>query len=183
MTGWGIKEVIPVSCPSEALHTTPRLSRYIYYKLMTLIPVSAAVIGIFRHANSWIWLWLYIGLCLSHALVMNAIKCPHCDYYKMGERTFSCFMWWRMPRLYKSRVGRESRFVGIYAPIGMLMLTIYPTLWLWKQWELLLIYLLSVVVVVLSIGHNECSRCLNFDCGHNTVSESVRKEYREFVES
>ena len=171
-----------MSCSSEALHTKPKLSRYVYYKLMTLIPVSAAVIGISRYAESWIWLWVYVGLCLSHALVMNAVKCPHCPYYKMGQNTFSCFMWWRMLRLYKPRAGLESRFVGIYAPIGMLILTIYPTLWLWRQWELLFLYLLSVVVVVLSIGENECSRCLNFECSHNTVSDTVKKEYQELVE-
>ena len=115
-----------MSCSNEALHTKPKLSRYVYYKLMTLIPVSAAVIGISRYAESWIWLGIYFGLCLSHALVMNAVKCPHCAYYKMGQNTFSCFMWWRMRRLYKPRAGPESRLVGIYAPIGMLILTITP---------------------------------------------------------
>ncbi len=143
--------------------------------------VSAAVIGITRHADSFLWTGIYLGLCLAHAAVMNAIKCPHCPYYKMGGKTFSCFMWWHMPRLYTPRPGPESRFVAVYAPIGMLILTAYPVFWLWREWELLLLFLLSIVVVVLSIGHNECSRCLNFECGHNTVSDSVRKEYMELV--
>jgi len=45
------------------------------------------------------------------------------------------------------------------------------------QWELLLLYALGIVVLVQSIGMHECTRCLNFDCGHNAVSEEVKREY------
>lgn len=172
-----------MACPAAALWSKPSLSRFVYYKLLTLIPVSAALIGITRHASSILWTAGYVALCLAHAAVMNAIKCPHCPYYRMGDKTFSCFIWWKAPRLYQPRPGPESRFVAVYAPIGMAVLTIYPVFWLWQEWELLLLYLLSIVVLVLSIGYNECSRCLNFDCGHNTVSEGIRKEYREVVGS
>jgi hypothetical protein len=41
-----------MACPSAALSTTPTLYRFIYYKVLTLIPVSAAIIdmvgGIYR---------------------------------------------------------------------------------------------------------------------------------------
>lgn len=164
-------------CASEALWLKPTLSRYIYYKLMTLIPVSAAVIGLIRHGGTLIWAGLYLGLCLVHAAVMNAVKCPHCAYYKLGNRSFSCFIWWKTPKLYKERSGPESRFVAIYAPIGMLVLSVYPTLWLWREWELLLLYVLSLVVLVLSIGHNACTHCLNFECGHNAVPKTIRDEF------
>ena len=170
-----------MACPTEALWSKPTLSRFVYYKLLTLIPVSAALIGITRHAESVLWVGGYIGLCLFHAALMNAIKCPHCPYYKMGDKTFSCFMWWATPRLYKPRPGPESRFVGVYAPIGMLVLTAFPLFWLWHEWELLFLYLLSIAVLILSIGHNECSRCLNFECGDNTVSDTLRKEYLEVI--
>jgi hypothetical protein len=164
-------------CSREALSSEPSLKRYVFYKLLTLIPVSAVLVALVRHAESLFWIGCYMGLCLVHAAVMNAIKCPHCAYYKMGEKTFSCFMWWRTPRLYRPRPGPESRFVSVYAPIGMLVLTAFPLFWLWHDWALLVIYLLSVAVIVLSIGLNECTRCLNFSCGHNTVSDAVREEF------
>ena len=122
-----------MTCASEALWVKPTFSRYVYYKLMTLVPVSAALIGIIRHGSTWVWPALYLALCLVHAAVMNAIKCPHCAYYKQGDSSFNCFIWWRTPKLYRERPGPESPFVGIYAPIGMLVLAVYPTLWLWHE--------------------------------------------------
>jgi len=168
-----------MDCPQTALAAKPELSRYIYYKLLVLIPVSAALIAIVRHADSWFWPFVYIGLCLGHAGIMFTIKCPHCPYYQMGDKTLKCFMWWGMPKLYKARHGPESKFVGVYAPIGMLVLTVFPIYWLRFEWELLLLFLLSIVVVVMSIGQTECPRCLNFECPHNRVDESVRTAYAE----
>ena len=166
-----------MSCAPEALWSKPTLSRFVYYKLMTLIPVSAALIGIYKHEDWILWSCIYIGLCLLHAAIMNAVKCPHCTYYKMGEKTYSCFIWWKTPRLYAPRNGPESGFVAIYVPFGMLVLTAFPIYWLWHQWGLLFLYILSIIVLVLSFAHNECPRCLNFDCGNNTVSEKVKKEF------
>lgn len=166
-------------CPDTALATKPNFSRFVFYKLLTAIPVSAALIAMIRYSGAFYWPVAYVALCLLHAGVMNAIKCPHCPYYKMEGKRYRCFIWWGAPKLYKPRPGPEKRYVAIYAPIGMLILTLFPIYWLWIQWELLLFYLLGVVVLVQSIGMSECTRCLNFDCGHNTVPEDVRREYRE----
>jgi hypothetical protein len=152
----------------------------VYYKLLTLIPVSAALIGFTRYADSILWPLLYIGLCLTHAGIMYAIKCPHCAYYKMSGKTHRCFIWWGVPKLFEPREGPESKIVGVYAPIGMLVLALFPVYWLWNEWALLLLYLLGVVVLAMSIGSNECPRCLNFQCSHNTVPEELRKEYLEW---
>lgn len=46
-----------------------------------------------------------------------------------------------------------------------------------------MLYLLSVVVIVLSIGENECSLdALISSAAITPVSDSVKKEYREHVE-
>lgn len=164
-------------CPETGLLLRHEVSRFVYYKLLTLIPVSVAVIGIARYSEAFYWPFVYIGLCLLHAGIMFTIKCPHCPYYKMDGKLHHCFMISGVPKIYKPRPGPESRLVGIYAPVGMAVLTFFPVYWLWFQWELLLIYLLSVVVLVTSIGLNECPRCLNFECAHNKVPEDVRKAY------
>lgn len=59
----------------------------------------------------------------------------------------------------------------------MTVLTFFPVYWLRFQWELLLLYFLSIGVVLLSIGLNECPRCLNFACPHNRVPDEVREAY------
>lgn len=94
-----------MACPSSALSTEPTLTRFVYYKVVTLVPVSAALVAITRHSGSL----------------------------------------------------------------------------LWQEKVLLLIYALGIVGLVMSIGLNACSRCLNFDCGHCGVPEEIRKEHRETI--
>jgi hypothetical protein len=149
----------------------------VYYKLFTLIPLSAALIAITRYSEAIYWPFVYIGLCLLHAGIMFTIKCPHCPRYKTDGKIHRCFMIWGVPKIYEPRPGPEKRFVGIYAPIGILALTVFPVYWLRFQWELLFLYLLSIIVLLTSIGLNECPRCPNFDCGHNKVPADVREAY------
>lgn len=165
-----------------ALNTQPDLSRYVFYKMLTFIPVSIAFVAIIRYSSGFLWPLVYALLLIGHAAVMYSIKCPHCAYYKRNGRTLKCFMWWGVPKLYKPRQGPEKKYVGVYAPIGMLILTLYPIYWLRYEWELLMVFILSIAVVILSIGQTECSRCLNFECSHNTVPEDLQKEYRRLID-
>jgi hypothetical protein len=101
----------------------------------------------------------------------------------MDGKGLQCFIWWGAPKLYQPRKGPERGFVGQYAKFGMLVLTLFPVYWLWQEKAFLLVYALGIVGLVMSIGINECSRCLNFDCGHCGVPEDIRKEYLETIES
>lgn len=165
-----------MACPAVGLNLEPTLARFIHYKLLTLVPVSAALTALLRHGESLLRPALYVGLCLAHAGIMNAAKCPH---YRMGDRTFACFIWWRTPRLWADRSGPEAAWVGRYAAIGMAVLTFFPVPWLWQELPLLLLYFLGIGGLVMSIGLNECSRCLNLDCAHCAVPEALRREYLE----
>jgi hypothetical protein len=166
-----------MACPETGLLLKHEMSRFVFYKLLVLVPISAAVIALARHSEIVYLPFVYIGLCLLHAVIMFTIKCPHCAYYKMGGKIHHCFMITGVPKVYKPRPGPESKFVGIYAPIGIAVITIFPLYWLRFEWELLMVYLLSIAAIITSIGLNECSRCLNFECGHNTVPKDVRNAY------
>jgi hypothetical protein len=166
-----------MACPTAALSTTPTLDRFIYYKVLTLVPVCAALIAMMTHAGSLLWPALYVGLCLTHAGIMFSVKCAHCPYYKMEGKGLRCFIWWGTPKLYKPREEPEPAWVGKYAMFGMMVLTFFPVYWLWQAKSMLLIYGLGIVGLVMSIGLNECSRCLNFDCGHCGVPEALRTEF------
>jgi hypothetical protein len=108
-----------MSCPKTAVLDEPEFGRFVFYKLLTAIPVAAALIAMFRYSEALYWPFIYVGLCLLHAGIMYTIKCPHCAYYKKGGKTHHCFMIWGAPKIWKPRSGPESRIVGIYAPIGM----------------------------------------------------------------
>lgn len=44
-----------MACPSIALSTEPTLTRFIYYKFLTLVPVTAALTAMARHGESILW--------------------------------------------------------------------------------------------------------------------------------
>ena len=163
--------------PTVGLSTKHSFTRFIYYKTLTLIPVSTALIAMIRHGESVVWPILYGGLCLTHAGIMNAAKCPHCPYYKMGDRTFACFIWWNTPKLWADRAGPEAPWVKRYALFGISVLTFFPVYWLVQEWPLLIVYFLGIAGLVMSIFLNECTRCLHFECGNCGVTEEVRREY------
>jgi hypothetical protein len=170
-----------VDCPGTALEATPTLGRFLYYKILTAVPVFAALVAIARHADAWYWPFVYVVVCLVHAGIMYTIKCPYCAYYKLEGKKHRCFIWWGVPKLYEPRTGQEPKFVGIYAKIGMLVLAFFPVYWLWSDWVLLVVYFLSLVGLVVSIGMHQCPRCLHFDCAHNQVPEDVKELYRKSV--
>ena len=162
-----------------SLLSKPSLGKFIYYKLLTIIPVFTASFAIIKYSENLLWLLLYFALCLFHASIMYSVKCPRCKYYRNGKKTFNCFIFWNTPKLWKERINPASRFVKIYAPIGILYLSLYPVYWLISQWELLLIYLLSLGVILSSILMNQCSRCIYIECSNNTVPEILQKAFSD----
>ena len=160
-----------------SLLSKPSKGHFVYYKLLTVVPLFTATVAILRYSESILWFFLYVLLCLIHATIMYSIKCPHCRYYRNGQEKFSCFIYWNFPKLYNERKSPASPVVKFYAPFGILYLSLYPVYWLTFQWELLIIYFLSLGIILSSIIKHECSKCLYFECSNNTVPELIRKEY------
>jgi hypothetical protein len=149
--------------------------RFIFYKLMTAIPVFAATLAILRYAESWAWLAAYAGLCLTHATIIYLAKCPHCHYYRTGEgKLHRCFFIWGTPRLRAPNSGPAPAFLRAYVPVAMLTLIGFPIYWLGFQWELLVVFLLSITTLLYSILLQECSRCPSFGCPNNRVPSQLR---------
>lgn len=165
-----------------ALLSKPSFGHFLYYKLLTLIPLSIAVVSIARHGDGYTWLVIYFLLLLLHLSIMYSIKCPHCPYYKNGKDTFSCFIYWKSPKLWGERKGPASPVVKYYAPIGVVCLSLYPLYWIGHEWLLLAVYVLSIATLLASIMRNECSKCLYFECGNNTVPEFLRRACLEPVD-
>ncbi len=165
-----------------SLLSKPSLGKFLHYKLMTIIPVLIAIVSIKRYSEGYIWLLIYFLLLLLHLSIMYSLKCPHCPYYKNGKKSFSCFIYWKSPKLWAERTTPASPIVKIYAPIGIAYLSIYPVYWVRFEWELLLVYFLSLAALLISILKNECSKCLYYECGNNTVPEFLRKASLEPVD-
>lgn len=166
-------------CPETGLLARPSYGRFIYWKLVTLIPLGTALYAIVTYAESIVWPLVYIGICMTHVFIVYTNKCPHCAYYHMGGRMHACSWLWHIPKLVKPRPGPQGRFVTKYVPFGILTLTLFPVYWLRFRWELLVIYLLSVGLMLASVLLHECSRCVSFGCSNNSVPEKLRKAFKE----
>ncbi len=164
-----------MTCQNSPLLESHGRGRFIFYKLMTAIPVFAAVYGIVRYADPWYWVFAYGGLCLTHATIIYLAKCPYCHYYHAGDSMIHrCFFIWGTPKLRKPASGSAPGFLKFYVPVGIMTLIIFPIFWLRFQWELLVVYLLSIVTLLYSVLLQECSRCMNFGCPNNSVPEDLR---------
>ena len=162
--------------PDSSLLASHGRGRFIFYKTMTAIPVFAAVLAMVRYADAWYWIALYAGLCLTHATVIYLSKCPHCHYYRTGDKKIHrCFFIWGTPKLRQPNAGPAPKFLNVYAPLAILVLTAFPIPWLRFQWELLVVYLLSITTLLFSILLQECSRCPSYGCPNNRVPTEFRK--------
>jgi hypothetical protein len=58
--------------------------------------------------------------------------------------------------------------------IAALIIILLPLYWLRLQVDLLVIYLLSFAIFLITIRRNECSRCIYFNCPANNVPEDIK---------
>lgn len=164
-------------CTKYGLLTKPTLFDFLNEKLITVVPLSIAIIAIVRYSNSYIWLLLYFGIIGTHMVHILLQRCPHCAYYRTETKWLEC-LWWRwVPKIRKEKSGPPPRYIGIYTPIAVLTITSYPIYWMTFQWELLVLYILSWGVLALSIYTAGCARCIDFTCKNNAVPGELRDAY------
>ena len=99
-------------CPRTGLLTKSAYSRFLYFKLVTLVPFLTAIIAITRYSETIYWPLVYIGICLLHVGIVYSNKCPRCAYYNMSEGTHKCFMIWGFPKIFEARPGPDKPFLG-----------------------------------------------------------------------
>lgn len=172
------RDVSMPPCQSNCLEQETPFRRFLFYKLITAVPATAALVAVFRHSDQLIWPILYIAVFLIHVNIMYYAKCPHCPYYRMSSSYHKCFMMWWFPKLYKERSGPTPAFLGLYVPAAILIITLFPVYWLLHEWELLLIYVLSWGVLMGTISEH-CATCINFECKFNSVPEDTHKIYTQ----
>jgi len=164
----------------RCLLTKPTFIDFLHGKLIAVVPFATAIIGIAKQSETFIWVLVYVGVFLLHALHIYLKKCPHCAYYKIGGSTHKCHYIYGVPKILKERSGPPSGYIRIYTPIAVMVITLFPIYWLIFQWELLVIYILSWGVLFASILY-ECGRCTYLECSMNRVQEGIKKEYLKTI--
>jgi len=165
-----------MKCSIECLLYKPTFIDFLHGKLIAVVPFATAIIGIVKQSETFIWVLVYIGIFLLHAIHIYSKKCPHCAYYKVGGKIHKCHYIYGVPKILKGKSGPPSRYLPVYTPIAVTIITLFPIYWLIFQWELLIIYILSWGVLFASILF-ECSRCVYLECPTNRVPEDIKNIY------
>jgi hypothetical protein len=145
---------------------------FLFYKLVSVVPLAAAVFAIAQ--ESWTWLALYLGWLLVHMVVVYRVLCTHCPHYGAEDGVTSCHFIAKVPMLFKRR---EGPLKPVSMGVLMLMLSfssLAPVPWLLRHPDLMVLYFLSLGVLFATMMKYECTRCRNFNCPKNQVPKELR---------
>jgi hypothetical protein len=172
---WGPHEKeLTMTMPHDHLRKRYTFSDFLYYTALAAVPFFTAFYAIFKQST--IWLALYILLCLLSITLIYRYYCTHCPHYT-GEGKFTkCMFFPGMPKFFHPRPGPLGFLDKGIAFIASAIMIIFPLYWLFQQPGLLVIFLLSLIVFLVTIRRNECNRCIYFDCPVNKVAEDLKSD-------
>jgi len=84
---------------------------------------------------------------------------------------------WGPTKWAKPRTGPLSTFEKAMLYLFFLLAFAFPMYWLAMHWELLVLYLITIVNMAWTLGRYECPRCRFFNRPFNRVPRSVRDEF------
>ena len=163
-----------LTSPDE-LKTRHRFADYIYWTLFFAIHFIAALAAISKHSIAWSVCYVAVGISLVFLILK--FYCSHCPHYIQGKKSTKCMFFWGIPKMFKPRPGPLRPFEKAISIISPVIWVLFPLYWLALEPSFLVIYLLSLLVLVLTIRRNECGRCIYFHCPMNCVPKNIRRRF------
>jgi hypothetical protein len=146
-----------------------------------LIVLPSFIIGaiiIIRYAFLDLFFWLII-IAIFFLIVEIRVLCTHCPHYSKSSGTLRCWANFGAPTLWKERLGLMNNFERSILILGFIIVWGYPIIFASKikDWLLLSIYILSVILFFTLLRKIFCKKCLNFFCPLNIVSTEIIDEF------
>ena len=167
-----------MECEKESrLKERHTLLDFLYFKLLTAVPLFSVLVGFWRTSPLMIISYLlWIGI---HITLVYRLLCTHCPHYGAYNGKTQCQYLWAIPAFFKAQPGPQAFYEKLGVNILLLISILFPVKWLIESWELLIIYFLSLAVLLITMMRYECTRCINLDCSHNSVSQSDASNFRQ----
>ncbi|MEA3471003.1 MAG: hypothetical protein U9R24_04745 [Thermodesulfobacteriota bacterium] len=146
---------------------------FLYWNAVAAVPVVTASLAIIR--SSIIWFVIYLFVCIACLLILYKFYCSHCPHYIYGGHSMRCMFFWGVPKIFAPRPVPLSIFEKALSIAAPSVAILFPLYWLIREPGLLLIFILSVFVLVVTARRYECCRCVYFGCPSNCVPEEMRK--------
>lgn len=162
----------------DELKTRHRFGGCVYWNLFILIPLITACIGIARRSIFWMVVYILLSIVVFFVAVYKFF-CTHCPHYIEGSGSVRCMFFWGIPKHFKPRPGPYSMPELFVTAVCLLVWVVFPLYWLYLYPGFLAIYVVSLAVLISTLGRYECGRCIHFDCPGNKVPEDVKRRYLE----
>jgi hypothetical protein len=147
-------------------------SDYLYYTILMAVPFFTAFYAIFNRSTA--WLILYVLLCLSAIAIVYRYYCTHCPHYTREGKTTKCMFFWGIPKFFQGRPGPLGFLDKTLSIAAAVVVIVFPLYWLFQQPGLLVIFILSLTIFMVTIRRNECGRCIYFDCPANKAPKDLK---------
>jgi len=153
----------------------------IIFNITFLVFLIPAVIGVIL-AGYWLWLIGYIAYWFVFIQIWeNKTLCSHCPHYNEEEKTIRCYGNKGIYKLWKYNPKPMSISHQIQFIVGIAILLLYPIPFLILGRQFILLFL-SIIGIILWIGVQSirmCTRCVNLSCPMNRVPKNLADKYIE----
>jgi hypothetical protein len=138
---------------------------FLYFKLLTAVPLVTVLAGFLKTQP--IIIFPYLVWIALHMSLVYRLLCTHCPHYGAYGGKTRCLYLWNVPPVYKTRPGKQTVYEKICVNSLLGVSILFPVPWLMQQFELLVIYMLSIAVLLITMMRYECIRCAHLSCSHN----------------
>jgi len=131
------------------------------------------------HAGGW-WLIPWLIIIIGYfGFVEIRVMCSHCPHYAEEGSSLRCWANYGSPKLWEYRPGPMTFTEKIIFFSGFFLVWGYPFYFLTSEFQLflLIVYLITVAGFFMTLKLFLCSRCMNFACPLNAVTEDVRRDF------
>jgi hypothetical protein len=148
---------------------------WLYWGLLILTPVIIASVAIARYSLEWTAYYLITAFFMQ--IIIFRFLCTHCPHYCKEGKLLRCMFLWNVPKIFRPRPGAWKSIDKIMLSFAGGVTILFPGYWLWKDKLLLVLYILTGLIFVITLKKFECGRCTYFDCMSNSVPEAMRKQF------
>jgi len=178
----------PVSkCPGESCSDCTIQSKLachfdpVQLLLFYVITLPAFIIGgiaLYDFSKTSFVLWFVI-FGLYFFIIGIRVLCSHCPHYNDSSFFLRCRGNFGVPKLWKYRSGPMNNIEKGIMISGFTLIWGYPVIFisLIRNWILLVLYIISVILFFILLRQLHCKKCINFSCPLNAVDIRIRDEF------
>ncbi len=119
-------------------------------------------------------------ILLYFGLIEIRVLCSHCPHYaEPGSKTLKCWANYGSPKIWRFRPGPMSLTEKIIFFSGIVIIALYPVviMAISKQFIILSIFVLFLIIDSYLMYNYMCKKCMNFSCPFNHVSQEIRNKF------